>query len=178
MSKVINKDGKWVVVDDQGGVQSTPFTERSAADSFMNLRDGILNPPAARPPRGAYGPPKPGDVERPEELARSRPEPSQSYGPAPNVQSYGPPAPIPPPAARPWRAADTGERDIYRVGRDMRTQREAGLVNQHRQELPGDEPPGWLSKVNMSQAQWRALLAGLGVQNMPSTPNPNHPEEY
>lgn len=167
MSKVINKDGKWVVVDDQGGVQSTPFTERSAADSFMNLRDAIISQPPPTPARTgpAYGPPAPGG-ERPEELSRARPAPSQYYGPAPNVQDYGPPAASPPPSQRPWRPANTGERDIYRAGADRRN----GPV-------PG-EAPNWLQNVNMSKEQWRALLAGLGVQNMPSTPNPNHPEEY
>lgn len=167
MSKVINKDGKWVVVDDQGGVQSTPFTERSAADSFMTLRDAIMNPTPPTPARTepAYGPPAPGS-ERPSELSRARPEPSRSYGPAPNVESYGPPAPSPSPSKRPWRPADRSETDLYRAGADMR----GGAA--------ANEPPGWLSKTNMTTAQWRALLAGLGVQNMPSTPNPNHPEEY
>lgn len=156
MSKVINKDGKWVVVDDEGNVGSTPFTERSAAESFMHLRDGVLNPPAkaAAPTPAAYGPPAPG---------AQRPEPTQFYGPAPNVEQYGPPTPMTGP--RPWRPADRSETEIYRVGSDIRTR--------------GDqEKPGWLSKVKMTTEQWRALLAGLGVQNMPSTPNPNHPEEF
>lgn len=169
MSKVINKDGKWVVVDDQGGVRSTPFTEKSAAESFMNLHDAIVNPPKPKPATQDYGPPAPSVKPAPQ------PEPSRAYGPAPNVEAYGPPAALVPASQRPWRPADRSEQDIYRVGSDMRFQRRAAGT---RTDLPQAEPPGWLSKVNMTTAQWRALLAGLGVQNMPSTPNPKHPEEY
>lgn len=162
MSKVINKDGKWIVVDDDGSVRSTPFTERSTADSFMNLRDAILRPAPPPPARTAQGNGSP-----PDEPLPPPPKSTRSYGPPAAADNYGPPAPLVPASQRPWRPANQAEANTYRFGSEVR----AGRVAK-------DEKPGWMRDMNLSTAEWRALLAGLGVQNMPSTPNPKHPEEY
>lgn len=126
MAQVVIKDGKFVVVDDDGKVLSTGFTDRANAERFMNLRESVI--PSST--KEAYGPPKP-----------------DTY--------LGPPKPAG--VSNEYRPADQNEYRAWEVGRDIRTRGQ-------------QEPPGWLRGTGMSVAQWRALLAGLGVQNMPSTP--------